>query len=246
MMAMFFPESNVTTNVIVFLKSDECETFRNSLLFNPQERCKSLPDRRSRTSYRYSDKKFWDEWNEIAEGPGYFADIIPLEWSMNIRPTIAKRLSRLLHPALGALIMVIANKLQCTEQESSPEPTARTIRKSSREWPWQRQNLIAQTNWTFSSATRINTKTFQIYSHPPLPDQINGQRCCLTLKRLQASIRARASLSFGSGRHRTFTLSWSDCRTGRATASSTASAVPGTGSLCPRTCLAASSAYITP
>lgn len=91
MVAMFFPESNVTTNVTAFLKSDECESFRNSLLFNPQERCKSLPDRRSRTSYRYRDKKFWDEWNKIAEGPGYFTDIFPLEWSLNIRPTIAKR-----------------------------------------------------------------------------------------------------------------------------------------------------------
>ncbi|KAK1239980.1 hypothetical protein MKX08_007422 [Trichoderma sp. CBMAI-0020] len=90
MVAMFFPESNVTANVTAFLKSDQCESFRNSLLFSPQERCKSLPDRRSRTSYRYRDKKFWDGWNEVLKGPGYFTDIFPLDWSINIRPTIAK------------------------------------------------------------------------------------------------------------------------------------------------------------
>ncbi|KAL7918391.1 hypothetical protein ACQKWADRAFT_330782 [Trichoderma austrokoningii] len=87
---VFFPESTVTHNVTALLKSDECESFRNSLLFNPQERSKSLPDRRSRTSYKYRDKKFWDEWKELSNGPRYFTDVYPLDWSMTVRPTIAK------------------------------------------------------------------------------------------------------------------------------------------------------------
>lgn len=89
--AMFFPESTATDNVTAFLKSDECESFRNSLLFNPQERSNSRPDRKSRTSYKYRDKKFWDEWNKVANGPGHFTDIYPLEWSIAVRPIIAKR-----------------------------------------------------------------------------------------------------------------------------------------------------------
>lgn len=90
MVAMFFPESTVTDNVTAFLKSSECESFKNSLLFRPQERSKSLPDRKSRTSYKFRDKKFWDEWNKVAKGPGHYTEIYPLEWSIAVRPTIAK------------------------------------------------------------------------------------------------------------------------------------------------------------
>lgn len=86
-----FPESTVADNVTTFLKSDECEGFKNSLLFSSQERSKSQPDRRSWTSYKYRDKKFSDEWNEVAKSPRHFTDIYPLEWSMTVRPTIAKR-----------------------------------------------------------------------------------------------------------------------------------------------------------
>jgi len=91
MVAMFFPESIVTDKVTAFLKSGECESFKKSLLFRPQERGQSLPDRKSRTSYKFRDKKFWDEWNKVAKGPGHYTETFPLEWSIAIRPTIAKR-----------------------------------------------------------------------------------------------------------------------------------------------------------
>ncbi|UKZ96115.1 uncharacterized protein TrAFT101_010916 [Trichoderma asperellum] len=90
MVAMFFPESTVTDKVTAFLESGECESFKKSLLFRPQERSQSLPDRKSRTSYKFRDKKFWDEWNKAAKGPGHYTETFPLEWSIAIRPTIAK------------------------------------------------------------------------------------------------------------------------------------------------------------
>jgi hypothetical protein len=89
-MAMFFPESDITAHVTMFLKSKECESFRNSLLFDPKERGKTRPDRRSRTSYEFRDKKFWDPWNEFLKTKKYYADVYPFEWSLAIRPIIAK------------------------------------------------------------------------------------------------------------------------------------------------------------
>ncbi|KAH6603838.1 mfs allantoate [Trichoderma cornu-damae] len=92
--AMFFPEPDTTAGVTAFLKSDQCEGFRNSLLFDPRERSKTLPDRRSRTSYKYRKAKFWAEWTDnIAKNPKHYTDIYPLEWSLAIRPIIAKRMA---------------------------------------------------------------------------------------------------------------------------------------------------------
>lgn len=90
-MAMFFPELEVTALVTKFIQSDQCETFRNSLVFNPRERGKTQPDRRGRTSYKLRDSKFWDEWNKVWDAEGYYTENIPLEWNIAIRPIIAKR-----------------------------------------------------------------------------------------------------------------------------------------------------------
>lgn len=89
-MAMFFPELDTTTHVTAFLKSDQCQRFRSSLLFDLRERSKTLPDRRSRISYKYRDAKFWNEWKDIAKSPSHYTDIYPLEWSLAVRPVIAK------------------------------------------------------------------------------------------------------------------------------------------------------------
>ncbi|KAL6695704.1 hypothetical protein J3F84DRAFT_395134 [Trichoderma pleuroticola] len=89
-MAMFFPEVDTTAHVTAFLKSDQCEGFRNSALFDPRERSKSRPDRRSRASYKYRDAKFWTEWKAILEKDRHFSDIYPFDWSLAIRPIIAK------------------------------------------------------------------------------------------------------------------------------------------------------------
>ncbi|PKK51750.1 hypothetical protein CI102_3551 [Trichoderma harzianum] len=89
-MAMFFPEVDTTAHVTAFLKSDQHEAFRNSALFDPRERSKSRPDRRSRTSYKYRDLKFWTEWKAVLEKDRHFSDIYPFDWSLAIRPIIAK------------------------------------------------------------------------------------------------------------------------------------------------------------
>ncbi|KAK4063857.1 hypothetical protein Trihar35433_8565 [Trichoderma harzianum] len=89
-MAMFFPEVDTTAHVTAFLKSDQIEAFRNSALFDPRERSKSRPDRRSRTSYKYRDPKFWTEWKKGLEKDRHFSDIYPFDWSLAIRPIIAK------------------------------------------------------------------------------------------------------------------------------------------------------------
>lgn len=94
-MAMFFPELEVTALVTKFFQSSQCESLRNSLLFNPKERCKTRPDRRGRVSYKFRDKAFWDEWKKFRKTPKYYADVYPMDWSIAIRPIIAHRQSDL-------------------------------------------------------------------------------------------------------------------------------------------------------
>ncbi|KNB10600.1 hypothetical protein FOXG_10756 [Fusarium oxysporum f. sp. lycopersici 4287] len=65
MIAMFFPDSNVTTLVTMFVNSSQCDEFRKSGVFDPKERSKVRPDRRTRTSYKFRDKEFWKEWKEF-------------------------------------------------------------------------------------------------------------------------------------------------------------------------------------
>ncbi|KAH7142034.1 hypothetical protein EDB81DRAFT_948268 [Dactylonectria macrodidyma] len=88
-MAMFFPELEVTALVTKFIQSTQCEGLRNSLLFDPKERRKTRPDRRGRTSYKFRDKAFWAAWNKFMQGPRYYADDYPMDWSLAIRPIIA-------------------------------------------------------------------------------------------------------------------------------------------------------------
>ncbi|KAM0425389.1 hypothetical protein ACHAPT_009446 [Fusarium lateritium] len=91
LMAMFFPEVEAATLVTIFLKSKQCDSFRNTLLFNPKERSKTLPDRRTRTSCKYRDPKFWTEWNEFLKTKSsYYADVYPWDWSLTVRPVIAR------------------------------------------------------------------------------------------------------------------------------------------------------------
>ncbi|KAF5019520.1 hypothetical protein F66182_8462 [Fusarium sp. NRRL 66182] len=91
-MAMFFPECEVAKLVTQFLSSKQCDEFRKSVLFDPKERSKTRPDRRTRTSYKFRDKKFWKEWEAFYKDPKrsrYYADVYPLEWSRVVRPIIA-------------------------------------------------------------------------------------------------------------------------------------------------------------
>ena len=97
-MAMFFPESHLTGQVTAYLNLTQCEEFRKSPLFDPEERSKSQPDCRTRTSYRFRDKKFWKEWNEFLKTDRFYADVYPLDWSLAIRPIIAHCQSTLTTP----------------------------------------------------------------------------------------------------------------------------------------------------
>ncbi|KAL6855650.1 hypothetical protein J3F83DRAFT_753815 [Trichoderma novae-zelandiae] len=89
-MVMFFPELETATSVVALFKSEQWEKLRNSALFDPRERSKTLPDRRTRTSYKYRDPKFWTPWYDLGKSNRYFADIYPLDWSLAVRPIVAK------------------------------------------------------------------------------------------------------------------------------------------------------------
>ncbi|EWZ38726.1 hypothetical protein FOWG_14768 [Fusarium oxysporum f. sp. lycopersici MN25] len=65
MIAMFLPNSNVTKLVTMFVNSSQCDEFRKSGVFDPKERSKVRPDRRTRPSYKFRDKELWKEWKEF-------------------------------------------------------------------------------------------------------------------------------------------------------------------------------------
>ncbi|EXK24719.1 hypothetical protein FOMG_18573 [Fusarium oxysporum f. sp. melonis 26406] len=88
-MAMFFPDSDITKLVTMFIKSNQCDEFRKSGLFDTEERSKTRPDRRTRTSYKFRDKGFWKDWKEFYKTDRFFGDVYPMEWSLTVRPIIA-------------------------------------------------------------------------------------------------------------------------------------------------------------
>ncbi|KAF5598826.1 major facilitator superfamily transporter [Fusarium pseudocircinatum] len=89
MIAMFFPRSDVAKLPTMFVNSSQCDEFRKSGVFDPKERSKVRPDRRTRTSYKFRDKEFWKEWKEFYKTERYFGDVYPMEWSLTVRPIIA-------------------------------------------------------------------------------------------------------------------------------------------------------------
>ncbi|KAF5978634.1 major facilitator superfamily transporter [Fusarium coicis] len=89
MIAMFFPNSDVAKLPTMFVNSSQCDEFRKSGVFDPKERSKVRPDRRTRTSYKFREKEFWKEWKEFYKTERYFGDVYPMEWSLTVRPIIA-------------------------------------------------------------------------------------------------------------------------------------------------------------
>ncbi|KAL6924063.1 hypothetical protein FSST1_001337 [Fusarium sambucinum] len=91
MTAMFFPGMEVTKLVTMFVTSSQCDEFRNSGVFDVEARSKVRPDRRTRTSYKFREKKFWKEWEEFynKKTDTFWADEYPMEWSLTVRPIIA-------------------------------------------------------------------------------------------------------------------------------------------------------------
>ncbi|KAI1347590.1 hypothetical protein F5Y01DRAFT_240286 [Xylaria sp. FL0043] len=104
-MATFFPDLEQCKPATDFFASEEGQKYRQSPLRDPRQRASTLPDVRTKTSFRYRPKKFWKEWDDILtkaeDANRYYADAFPLEWSVAIRPILAKLyLAGIISPAL--------------------------------------------------------------------------------------------------------------------------------------------------
>ncbi|KAF2963908.1 hypothetical protein GQX73_g9656 [Xylaria multiplex] len=104
-MAIFFPNLEQCQPAADFFKSEEGQTYRESPLRDPRQRASALPDIRTKTSFKYRPKAFWNEWNGILakaeETETYYEAVFPLQWSVAIRPIIAKLyLAGIISPAL--------------------------------------------------------------------------------------------------------------------------------------------------
>ncbi|KAL5622461.1 hypothetical protein FOBRF1_001711 [Fusarium oxysporum] len=90
MIAMFIPDSNVTKLVTMFVNSSQCDEFRKSGVFDPKERSKVRPDRRTRTSYKFRDKELWKEWKEFyTRVTDYIClTVMLVKTQLSIEPTI--------------------------------------------------------------------------------------------------------------------------------------------------------------
>ncbi|KAI0448908.1 hypothetical protein F5B21DRAFT_518578 [Xylaria acuta] len=93
-MAIFFPDLEHCQPATDFFKSEEGQRYQESPLRDPRQRASTLPDIRTKTSFRYRPKSFWREWDDIMikakETRTYYADAFPLQWSVAVRPILAK------------------------------------------------------------------------------------------------------------------------------------------------------------
>ncbi|KAI1105673.1 hypothetical protein F4804DRAFT_303681 [Jackrogersella minutella] len=93
-MAMFFPNLEQCKPLTSFFESTEGSKYKDSLLLNPHERAKSLPDCRTRKSFKFRPQEFWKEWQTVLdkadENGEYYADVYPINWSVVVRPILAK------------------------------------------------------------------------------------------------------------------------------------------------------------
>jgi hypothetical protein len=107
-MAIFFPELEQCQPATDFFKSKEGQKYQTSLLHDPRQRASTLPDIRTKTSFRYRPKRFWKEWDDIMtrakETRTYYADAFPLQWSVAVRPILAKRKKTLFMHCLPVII----------------------------------------------------------------------------------------------------------------------------------------------
>lgn len=85
-----------------FFQSELGEAFKDSLLFNQEERAKNLPDIRGWVSNTTRPKEFWREWDIIEKDPKKGLDDTPIEWDMVIRPIIARCKSTLIFSNIGS------------------------------------------------------------------------------------------------------------------------------------------------
>ncbi|KAI0860232.1 hypothetical protein F4860DRAFT_479717 [Xylaria cubensis] len=104
-MAIFFPDLEECQPAADYFKSEEGQQYRESPLHDPRQRASTLPDIRTKTSFRYRPKTFWkgldDIVNRARETNTYYVDAFPLQWGIAIRPIIAKLyLAGIVAPAL--------------------------------------------------------------------------------------------------------------------------------------------------
>jgi hypothetical protein len=128
-MAMFFPGVDEASLVHEFLGSSQWDSFRESDLFKPRERSRTLPDTRRRTSFKYREDSFWHPWwkffSSKPEGE-HWAEAYPYDWSLAIRPIIAQCKSGFLTSEITHLA-----PSQYTWQASSPQPPSHPTTSSS-------------------------------------------------------------------------------------------------------------------
>ncbi|KAK9414658.1 hypothetical protein SUNI508_10941 [Seiridium unicorne] len=71
-----------------FQQLEVCSTAVSRKAENPE--IPFLPERRSRTTFKYRPKSFWKEWQDILDRKEYFTDIYPMDRSIAARQIIAK------------------------------------------------------------------------------------------------------------------------------------------------------------
>ncbi|KAK4148517.1 hypothetical protein C8A00DRAFT_19662 [Chaetomidium leptoderma] len=89
-MGLFFPGVPETSIIQEYLGSEEGKGFKASKLFDPASRCAKRPDVRTRTSTSYRPETFWNDWVKLYEGDKHYLDWYPWDWSMAVKPIIAK------------------------------------------------------------------------------------------------------------------------------------------------------------
>ncbi|KAI1147920.1 hypothetical protein F4825DRAFT_455000 [Nemania diffusa] len=93
-MAIFFPDLEQCQPATDFFNSEEGRRYQESPLRDSRQRASTLPDIRTKTSFRYRPKAFYKEWDDILnkanETKTYYADAFPLQWCLTLRPLIAK------------------------------------------------------------------------------------------------------------------------------------------------------------
>ncbi|KAI1754831.1 hypothetical protein F4782DRAFT_528188 [Xylaria castorea] len=104
-MAIFFPDLEECQPATDFFKSEEGQRHQESPLHDPRQRASTLPDIRTKTSFRYRPKSFWREFDDIVtkatETRTYYAHAFPLQWGVAVRPILAKLyLAGIIAPAL--------------------------------------------------------------------------------------------------------------------------------------------------
>lgn len=90
MMAIFFPNLELTKIVQDYLKSEDGLSLRSSGLLDTATRATRIPDRRTRISNFSRPASFYKELGAIMTGKEHPADICPMPWSITARPIIAR------------------------------------------------------------------------------------------------------------------------------------------------------------